>query len=60
MEWSEYPEYFYASSEIARDIADEKTRIKIGSLKEHTLEEHTMATLSTALQSKPYMLQISR
>ena len=58
--WSKSPAYFCASSETAICIDNEIARTKIVITPEHLLEKHTTKNLSTALQFKPYMLQLVR
>ena len=38
MGWSESPPFFYATTEIARDVAEEMVRVLMGSLPTHPLE----------------------
>ena len=59
MGWGKSPAYFCAAPKTARYISKERAITKIGSLPEHPLEKHTMKTLSTALSSKPLMMQLS-
>ena len=58
--WSKSPAYFCASSETEICIDNEIARTKIVITPEHPLEKHTTTKLSTALQFKPYMLQLVR